>query len=174
MYFGGFGGTPNTYGGTLAIADSTPVSGLESIVLQLQFGEASTYDFFDAGTAGYDLNDFPLLYINGSDIAIQAGYVNKVIQVFTGTVEMPTGTEPLYINLWAFQWDLSGITEPITSFEIQFNGVEHAQLYGARVDQSDTFVQAVTAVPEPSTWMLIGLGLAVVAYRLCSRRLSVN
>jgi len=174
IYFGGFGGTPNTNGGTLAVADATPVSGLESIVLQLQFGEASGYDFFDAGTAGYDLSDFPLLYINGSEVAIQAGYVNKVVQAFTGTVEMPSGIEPVYVNLWAFQWDLSGVTDPITSFEIQFKGVEHSQLYGIRLDQSDTFTQVVPeAVPEPSTWLLLGLGLtALVVFRVRSRRLS--
>jgi len=173
LYFGGTNGG-NTYDGTLAVADATPVSGLESIVLQLQFGAASGYDFYDAGTAGYDLSDFPLLYINGSSVAIQAGYVNKVIQAYTGTSGMSGTPEPVYVNLWAFQWDLSGVTEPIESFEIQFTGVEHAQLYGIRLDQSDTFNQMVpAAVPEPSTWILLGLGLAaLVVFRIHPRRLA--
>lgn len=154
IYFGGFSGDVNNNGGTLAVTDSTPVANLQTVVFQVEIGEAWTYDFYNGV--------LPTLSYNGGSQMLAADYIS-LSQVFTGTVTMPSGEEPLYLNTYGLQWDLSGIGETITSFTISFTGVQHAQLYSLQLDQSDTFTQAV---PEPSTYALMALAGAFVCWRL--------
>ncbi len=162
IYFGGFSGDQNVNGGTLAVTDNSPVANLQTVVFQLEIGEASTHDFYNGV--------LPTLSYNGGNQMLSADYIS-LSQVFNGTVEMPTGTEPLYINTYGLQWDLSGISETITSFTISFNGVQHAQVYSMQLDQSDTFTQAV---PEPSTYALFAVAGAFVCWRLRRRARVVN
>ena len=159
LYFAGFSGDANLDGGTVRVTDSTPVAGLENVVFQVGIGEASTYDYFNRAA--------PLLSYttaSGSFSSIAATYSETLEKFFNGTVEMPTGTENIYINQYAYQWDLSGVTDAITSFNISFTGVQHAQVYGLTLSQSDVFSQAVnvTAVPEPETYAMMLAGLAGV------------
>ena len=163
MYFGGFSGDVNFDGGRLAVTDNTPVADLSNIVFQIQIGEAWTYDFYNnvMPTLSYTTSSGTVSNISATDWSLLEQYDN-------GTVTMPTGEETVYINTYAMQWDLSGVTEEITSFSITFNGVQHAQLYSLQLDQSDTYVQAV---PEPTTGLLFAAGAAVLALR-SRRRLS--
>lgn len=161
MYYGGFSGDINNDGGTLAVVDNSPIANLSNIVFQIQIGEAWTYDFLD--------HELPTLtYTTGLGTVVGLAASNSSIleKFYNGTVEMPTGEEDIYINTYALQWDLSGVTEPITSFSISFTGVQHAQLYKLSVEQSDTYVQAV---PEPTSAVLFAAG-AVVALSRCRRR----
>lgn len=162
MYYGGFSGAANNDGGKLAVADSTPVANLSNIVFQIQIGEAWTYDFYNnvMPTLTYTTSSGTVTNVSATDWLLLEGYDN-------GTVTMPTGEETVYINTYALQWDLSGVTQPITSFSISFNGVQHAQLYSLQLDQSDTYVQSV---PEPTTGLMFAAGAAVLALR--SRRRS--
>ncbi len=156
IYYGGFSAEVNYNGGTLAVTDSTPVSGLSNIVFQIQIGEAWTYDFLN--------HELPTLsYTAGSESATGVAATSSFVleKFYNGTVEMPTGDEDIFINTYLLQWDLSGVTEPITSFSISFTGVQHAQLYALQLDQSDTF----QAVPEPGTAALAVLGGAFVLLR---------
>lgn len=162
MYFGGFSGDFNVDGGTLSVTDSSPVANLQTVVFQIEIGEASTYDFYNGV--------LPTLSYNGGSQMLTANYVS-LSQVFNGTVEMPTGTEPLYINTWGLQWDLSGISEEITAFSISFTGVQHAQLYSMRLDQSDTFTQAV---PEPSTYALFAIAVGFMCWHLRRRSRAMH
>ena len=154
IYFGGFSGDANVNGGTLSVTDATPLANLQTVVFQIEIGEASTYDFYNGV--------LPTLSYNGGTQFLTADYVS-LSQVFNGTVEMPTGTEPIYINTYALQWDLSGISETISTFSISFSGVQHSQVYSMQLDQSDTMTQAV---PEPSTYALMALGAGVVCWHL--------
>ena len=158
IYFGGFSGDPNVDGGTLSVTDNSPVANLQTVVFQIEIGEAWTYDFYNGV--------LPTLSYNGGTQNLVADFTS-LSQVYNGTVEMPTGDEPVYINTWALQWDLSAIEAEITSFSLTFTGVQHAQLYSMQLDQSDTFTQAV---PEPTAGVLIGLGAFVMTYRLRRRR----
>ncbi|AGA27940.1 hypothetical protein [Singulisphaera acidiphila] len=133
MYFGSFSATINAYGGTLAVADSTPVTGVKNVVLQIQIGEAWTYDFF--GRA------LPTLSYNGGTQALAATSSVVLDRYYNGTVEMPSGLEDVYINTYLIQWDLSSLPS-VTSFSISFDGVEHAQLYALQLDQSDEYAPA--------------------------------
>lgn len=157
IYYGGFSGDINNNGGRLAVQDATPVANLANVVFQLDIGEAWTYDFY---------NDvLPTLSYNGGaqNIAPTANFLLEAVD--NGTVTMPTGEETVYINTHLLQWDLSAIGDAITSFSVEFNGVQHAQLYGLQLDQSDEFV-AYAPVPEPTTLSLAALtGVGMLAIR---------
>jgi len=109
---------------------------------------------------------FPTLnvtFADSSTLAIVANYAELITQGFNGTIPMPTGPngenvdEPIYINLYGFQWDLSDYSN-ITAFTVTFDVVEHTQFYAAQLDQSDTFTQVIASpVPEPSAALLAGL-----------------
>lgn len=152
IYFGGTVMTPNTNGAQLRVSDSTPVSSLTTIVFQIQFGEAMGYDFYN--------NVAPVLTFTAgaqSGTSVAATYSGVTSRFANGTFDPGTGPEPLYTNTYGFQWDLSGITAPITDFNITFNGVQHSSLYGMKLEQFDQNPGG-NLVPEPSFALLGGLG----------------
>jgi hypothetical protein len=168
LYFGGFSSTPNTLGGTLRITDATPLAGLQTVALQVGIGEAWTYDFYN-----HALPTLSYTTASGTTSGISASFTQTLEQFFNGTVSMPTGDEPVYINQYGLQWDLSGVSQPITSFSIDFTGVQHSQLYGATLSQADLMNQVV-AVPEPGTYALMLAGLAGVGFVAARRRNAAN
>jgi hypothetical protein len=157
IYYGGFSGDLNVNGGTLAVIDTTPVANLANLVFQIQIGEAWTYDFFN--------HTLPSLTYTtaGGDTTLTADDAAHVVlleQFFNGTVPMPTGDEPVYINTYLLQWNLADAAG-ITAISVSFTAVQHAQLYALRLDQSDVFAQ----VPEPASLALIGAGVLTLLLR---------
>jgi hypothetical protein len=147
IYFGSFDITANINGGKLGVADSTPVANVHNIVLQVQIGEATGYDFFN--------HVMPVLNFNGGAQALAATTAITLEQFDTGTTfPAPGGDQPIFTNTYLLQWDTSALGA-ISSFSLDFNGVQHAQLYQLRLDQSDVF----QAVPEPSSAALAGLAM---------------
>jgi hypothetical protein len=157
IYFGGFSNTINNNGGKLAVVDSTPVTNVANVVLQIDIGEAWTYDFWNGV--------LPTLSYNGGAQNVPATNTFLLNQYDNGTVTMPTGPETVYINSYLLQWDLSSVG-PVTDYSIAFNGVQHGQLYALQLDQSDAFANYVP-VPEPATGLLMALAgtVACVALR---------
>lgn len=137
---GGGGGT----GGSFQITDNTPVSGLETVLFQIDIegAEANWTDFLSL-TLNYNggsqalVYDFQTIFPTG---AAQSGGVRQIV---------------------AFQWDLSSLGS-ITSFEIVWNADEHSFFYGLQLDESDIMVQAV---PESSVVMLLLAGSLFVLWR---------
>lgn len=171
IYFGGFSGDINNEGGTLAVYDANPIANLKTVVFQVVFGEAWTYDFFNDAA--------PVLKVNGVTVnggvagslptgtAVDLTYRETLVREYNGTIEMPTGMEDLYNNLHAFQYDLSGFAAPITSFSLEFTGVQHSQLYALQLDQSDAFMSTTAwqPVPEPATIAALTLGVGALLRR---------
>lgn len=162
IYYGGFSGDVNNNGGTLAVIDAAPIAGLRQVSFQIQIGEAWTYDFWNRA--------LPTLSYNGGSQSLAATSSILLQQYYNGTVPMPTGDEDVFINTYLLNWDLSGIAEPITSFAITFTGVQHAQLYKLRVDESDTV--ATAAVPEPSSLAMLACGGSLAALLIRRRRVA--
>lgn len=185
LYAISFSNEYNTKGGTLGVFEANPVANLGTVVFQLELGNANGYDFYEStvgatttlGTAGSRqvgslsvTNYFPTLnltFADNSTLSLSADFAELAAKGFNGTIPMPTGPdgsnvdEPIWINLYAFQWDLTSFSN-VTSYNITFNVVEHTQTYAARLTQSDVFTQVVAApVPEPQTYamMLAGLGM---------------
>jgi len=140
MYFGGVTSVINAYGGTLSVTDLSPVAGVKNVVLQIQIGEAWTYDFFN--------HVLPKLNYNGGTQALAPTSAVVIEKYYNGTVEMPSGLEDVYINTYLIQWDLSTLPG-ITDFSLTFDGAEHAQLYAVQLDQSDTY----TVVDPPADFV---------------------
>jgi hypothetical protein len=161
IYNGGFSADPNTQGATFAVADATPLASLQTVIFQLDIGEAFGLDLYN-GTAP------TLTYTTGFGTFTEAAAFSDIlIRYDTGeSVDMPIGPggelEPveIYQNLRAYQFDLSGVGDPIASFEIDYTGVQHSQIYAMQLDQSDAVYSQpayIQAVPEPSTYALASL-----------------
>ena len=195
IYAISFSNTPNTKGGTLAVFDPTPVANVANVVFQVEIGSANGYDFYQptlAGTSAWgdassrqigeltNIDYSPILnltFTDNSTAAITATFAELSAQGENGTIPMPTGPngelvdEAVYVNLYAFQWDLSSYSN-IASFNITFDVVEHSQTYATRLTQSDVFNQvvAVAAVPEPETYALLMAGLGLVGFAARRRK----
>ena len=158
IYFGNFAQVPNALGGTLRLSDTNPLSNLRTVLFQIQIGEATGYDFFSP-------SGFPKLSLNGGTSTF-SGFTNLVNRYQNGVFPSPeTGLdEPVYVNTWAFQWNLG--STPATSYTIDFSGVTHSQVYALRLDTT-SLVYNTPVIPEPSILVYFLLGLiVVVAWRL--------
>lgn len=146
IYFGGFSASPNLNGGTLGIADTTPLSGVRTLAFQVEIGEAFGYDFYN--------HQLPTLtYVTASGtVTIEATYSSLISQIYSGDILMPTGYEDIYKNTWGMQFDLSSVSEQILSYQLSFTGVQHAQLYSMRLDQSTAAYTAI-AFPQALQWL---------------------
>jgi len=142
IYFGSWQQEPNQLGGTLRVSDLNPVAGAKTVLFQIQIGEAIGYDFVSP-------TGRPVLKVNGSPTSLTPWHVTLVDRYQKGTYPSPaTGLEePVYVNTWGFQWNVNGLG-PITSLEIDFSAVTHAQVYQMRLDQSDTMATRNLFLPE--------------------------
>lgn len=158
VYYGGFSGTPNLDGGTLALSTSTPLAGLKTAIFQIQIGEAATYDFYnhELPTLTYKLADDITLH------TLAASASSNYHKLDNGTITMPTGEEPLYINSYAMWFDFSAVTGTVENFSVSWTGVQHAQLYGVSLQQDNVSASSSilppVAVPEPSALLLGSIG----------------
>ncbi|MCW1884402.1 hypothetical protein OKA04_06640 [Luteolibacter flavescens] len=132
IYFGGILSMPNVHGGELAVqASGTGVlDDVKTIVFHVDIGEAWTYDFYNG--------EAPVLHVVSSTGTheVEAEFTSLYAQVYNGEVYMNFKWEDLYINSWAFQYDLDGLGD-VSSFSLEFHGVQHAQIHGLGLEQSD-------------------------------------
>jgi hypothetical protein len=131
IYYGGTSSTINNDGGELSIVSSAGgglLSGVKTVVFQIDIGEAWTYDLYN--------NVAPVLtYVsNTGSGAVTLAHQSLYKETPNGTVSMPSGTESLNINSRAYQFNLDGLGT-ISSFAIKFRGVQHSQLYGVGLQQ---------------------------------------
>lgn len=145
VYFGGFSVTPNTLGGRISFADTTPVANVQTVTFQVQIAEAFGHDLFNGA--------FPVLSYNGGSQNLPGVFNQRIERFDAGTFQSPVGPDTLWINTYFVQFDLTGVAGPITDFSVTVTGAMHSQVYGARLDQSDTF----TSVPTPGAMALMGL-----------------
>lgn len=148
-----FGGD---YGVTLAKSDFTLGVDLKTVILQLDF--APNEEFGPPTSPNAPWNGGPKLSYNGGTQNIPFTYSGV-----TGTETRNTAGELVYSG-WVFQWDLSGITEAVSSYTITAPLAVHSSVAAAQLNASETFAQVV---PEPSVAvsLLGGAGLLLGARR---------
>lgn len=151
IYFGGASAQIDYDGGTLGFADATPLEGLKTVAFQVEIGQAFGYDFLH-----HTLPVLTYTTASGSGV-LTASYSDLISQVYSGSVPMPSGLEDIYKNTWGLQYDLSGISDPILSYQVSFTGVQHAQLYAAQLDQS-TEAYSEILFPQAARWSAGGAG----------------
>ncbi len=158
---GGYPGSASIYNftvpGTYEVANSAPITGLETVTLQLDLGEGNS--FFVAS---------PVLSYNGGS--------QNLMPDFTASGAGPTAfTNPQTGNpdtttLFGYQWDLSSIGGTFTDYAIQWTSDAHATTFNLRLDSSDDYSgNAITAVPEPASYATL-LGLLVLGCTFLRRR----
>lgn len=159
LHFGTMGATTPNHGGTIGIAIGSPIDDLKHIALQLSMRTTGTGD----------LVGLPVLYYNDET----EGLLPDLYQFAIGDTLGEMFGEQM-TNQWHLaQWDLSGVGEEITSFEIQITAVRNGGLYAARVDQSD--VWSTFAIPEPSGVTLLGTAmLGFMGLRRSRRKSDFN
>jgi hypothetical protein len=146
IYAGGFSATPNSSGATMRVSEPTALAGVQTIVFQIDIGEAFGYDFLD--------DVVPVLSYNGGsqNVAALTAQITGTVQNGTFLNPVTMQEEPVFVNTWMLTWDVSGLGA-ITDFAVEWTDVMHSQIYGLRLDQSDV------AVPEPGTLVLLVSGL---------------
>lgn len=134
------------------VYDTTVVSNLQTIVFQIE----ANYD----AAGGFASGVVPALFINGEVTGLAADYTKYIAN--SGVYN------PTYAT-YSYQWDLSDIATPITSFSINWNGpASNGQITAMQLNQGSEFTQVV---PEPSTWALISIA-AIGALFMARRRLA--
>lgn len=114
--------------GTFGIRDDSPLAAIRTLIFQ--------------GAISGDVTTIALNY-NGGTQSLAADYFL-----------ISDNVAPAYDD-YVWQWDLSGIGNPITSYEVVFGG--HIAMTSLQVKVGDTFVQVI---PEPSIAVLVaGAGL---------------
>ncbi|GHC61060.1 PEP-CTERM sorting domain-containing protein [Roseibacillus persicicus] len=150
---GGYFATNSFYdggnSGSLVVESSNPVANLATIVFQIDMGASSF-----AST--------PQLLVNGTDL-----YPADLSATYAGDYTYSFGGPATATNNFVFQWDLSGVTDPITSYQVQWETAPHSLIYELQVDSSDNFV---AVIPEPSTALLtLFAGSALLRRRRTAR-----
>ncbi len=188
LYAGSFSSAYNFNGSKLGVFETAPVENLANVVFQVELGGANGYDFYQpsvgttttvGGASALEVgaltvtNYFPTLnltFSNNTTAQLSANWAELTTKGQNGTTSAGGTEEPIYINLYAFQWDLSGYSN-ISSFNVTFDVVAHSQTYAARLTQSDTFNQVVAVpVPEPESYAMILAGLGLVGFAARRRR----
>jgi len=146
----------------------TPQS-FDAILFQLDItGFGPTVESFEAGTyiSSYELTLMlaPVtLTING--VHTLTGTARNLLYAAYSTGQ-GQGTQEVE-EIWLFEWDLAGFSEPIESYSIAFANYPHASIRALQVD-------GVAAIPEPSAVALLVVaagGLPLLA-RYRNRRRS--
>lgn len=155
IYFGSFAQVPNALGGTLRVSDMTPLPNLKTLVFQIQIGEADSYDF-------HDPSGYPVLKVNGQANAVGASFEPVLLGRYqNGSFFSPETQqeEPVYVNTWAFQWNLAEGTT-VASFQIEFSAVTHAQVYALQLDQTSALQtqQVFSNFKPPPQIRLVSVG----------------
>ncbi|WP_309382561.1 PEP-CTERM sorting domain-containing protein [Cerasicoccus frondis] len=162
------------YGGSLILSDTSPLTGLETIVFQLDY--AMIGDGFAPGSSALN----PVLKIGGVLFGVdgQADY-SSAEDVSDAPHPHATFADFGYTanaGTYAWQWDLSDLAgyDISSGFTIEWSspgalgGIsDNALLSGVQLDQGNQFSQVV--VPEPSTYATL-LGAGILGFAIWRRR----
>jgi len=148
------------------VSSTTPLSGLKTLVFQLNLATGLT-GAFGGSPADYSATGTPKLTLQisggGSYVAQAATYSLLEDSSTTFVAAIGTNTD---VHTWGYQWDLSAVSGTITGYTINFESAYHTVIQGADVTQSTSILgsNVLTTVPEPSTYMLMALGLGAIFY----------
>lgn len=129
------------YPSSYTVSDSSPLADLATIIFQARTNLAP---------------ESMLLSLNGAT----SGPLANIAADYSLSVLASAG---IFDRAW--QWDLSDIAEPITSYTISFTTPAHTLIYASSplmVDTSDTFTQVI---PEPSSLVCLSAGALLLVRR---------
>ena len=148
------------------------VAGSGDALLTLASGSYYPAGFGLYGTASINFIDTTIAS-NISSLAFQ-GIINNFGSPFSLSLSYNGGTQAIagtlveFVNTstvadyYYYTWDLSSIAAPITSYSLNFN-IGFSQSLAFQIDQ-------VAAVPEPSAYAMLMLGLGAIGFASRRRR----
>ncbi len=144
----------HTIPGTYRVANGNPLSGLETVVFQIDLG---------AGSPGFFASTPVLNYDSGTQ-----NLAPDFSEVGTGDFSSAFGGPPVPTTLHAFQWDLSSIPGPVSDYQIVWTTDTFATTFELGLYSSDTYTgNSITAVPEAS---MTGAVLGILGFACLRRR----
>ena len=137
--------------GSYEIANDSPITGLSNVFFQVELGGGADFTGGVLGEGGFFTVE-PVLNYNGGTQALDP--TTSFDYFSTRVFNLPFPIEGIedggFTSIFALQWDMSSITDPITSYEIVWTTESFVTTYALQLDSSDTFV----AVDPPSEMLL--------------------
>ncbi|MFT7721324.1 MAG: PEP-CTERM sorting domain-containing protein [Roseateles sp.] len=138
---------------------ASAVAALSSVTLQSFVSVDTSQGVTGLSSAAY----LPTLSYNGGTQRLAAVYTLTPVSGGYDIDGTPLTANPNNPNYGVFSWDLSSVTTPITSFNVNFGITQHANVLAFQLDQ-------VAAVPEPGSYAFAALGLAACGWGAWRRR----
>lgn len=153
----GFYSWGGDFGATFAAATDFEI---KTVVMQLVIMQNPDYTLADS----LNYNGGPILsyVVGGVTKTLEATYRSVVNSAFDVTIGPFSGD--LYAFAW--QWDLSGVTDVIIEFTISAPIIVHSSTVEGRLDVSDIYTQVI---PEPSHYA-VAFGAIIGGIALIRRR----
>ncbi|MEI9894058.1 MAG: PEP-CTERM sorting domain-containing protein [Chthoniobacter sp.] len=140
------------------INSAVPLTGLQSLIVQLSLA---------AGENGLPLTAAPTLSVVTAGGTVNLAATYSLLAGTTPAVILGMSTD---IDLFNYQWDLSGITGPITSYTVNWQAPMHGIFYGQEVTESTAVHTENVLVPEPSAAVATFGGATLLLMMRRSRR----
>lgn len=109
------------------------------------------------GLPAGSFTSLPTLNFNGGSQALAADYLG------TNPMGAVDFGGPIQTYAFTFQWDLSSISDPITSYDLSWGQIVHTGVLALQLESSDNYSLS-SAVPEPSSTLLVA-SAALLAFR---------
>lgn len=150
------------------LSSTAPLASTETFVLQLSVAAGTPTP---SGGAPTNFLSAPVLKLTLADTSTVTLAANFSLVENSGPYTVPVLGFNTTLSTIGYQWDLSSVTQPITSYTVDYQLAYHGMIFGAdSVASSEVHSESVlTAIPEPGT-ALFGALLVGMAFARRQRR----
>lgn len=141
-----------------SITDNTLISDIGPIVFQSEVFPGGNQSLGGQSGLAAAISDVYLSYNGGNQLLAASSFTLSDAPVDENSPFWDPENPVAEGAVGYFTWDFSGISDPITSYEISFLVHLHSSVVAFQVDQ------IAAAVPEPSAYALMLGGLALVGF----------
>lgn len=154
------------------LSSTAPLASTETFVLQLSVAAGTPTP---SGGAPTNFLSAPTLKLTLADTSVVTLGADFSLVQSTGPYTVPVLGFNTTLSTIGYQWDLSSVTQPITSYTIDYQVAYHGMIFGAdSVASTEVHSESVlTAVPEPSTAVFGALAVGGLLVRRQRRRVAL-